>query len=142
MVTERKATGRASSMPVGLSVGALISMVVTLSMAGLLAWLVDKGSMPITGIGYGAMVTLFAAAAAGALTASGKIKRMRMQVCLLSGAIYFLLLLSMTALFFGGQYQGIGVSAIVILCGTVAAILPGLRQGRGGNKRYRPKAHR
>ncbi len=142
MVTQNKATGRAASMPLGLCIGALISLALTLVMAGIIAWLVDKGSMPIAGIGYGAMVTLFAAAAAGALTASRKIKRMRMQVCLISGAVYFLLLLSMTALFFGGQYQGIGVTAVVVFGGAVVAILPGLRQGRGGKKRYRIKGYR
>lgn len=142
MVTERKATGRASSMPGGLAIGALVSMGITLVMASAIAWLVDKGKLPLTGIGYGAMVTLFLGAAAGALVASGKIKRMRMQVCLLAGLIYFLLLLSMTALFFGGQYHGIGVTAAVVAGGAVTAILPGLRQSRGGKKRYRTRASR
>lgn len=142
MVSERKHTGRAVSMPVGLTIGSVISMGITLMLAGIIAWLVDRGSMPIQGIGYGAMVTLFTSAVVGALVACGRIKRMRLQVCLISGGLYYLLLLSMTALFFGAQYQGMGVTGAVIGSGVGCVLLLGMRKERGGKRRYRKHINR
>lgn len=137
MVTQHKATGRASSMPGGLAWGALVSMGLTLVGSGLVAFLVDRGSMPVDGIGYGAMVILMVSALSGAWTAWKKVKRLRLQVCLISGGIYYLMLLGVTMLFFGGQFRGMGVTALVVACGSILAILAGFSKGRGGKRRYR-----
>ena len=110
--------------------------------AGLVAFLVDRGTMPLDGIGYGAMGILVVSALSGALTAWSKIKRLRMQVCLLSGGIYYLALLGMTMLFFGGQFRGMGVTALMVACGSVLAILGGFSKGRGGKPRYRRRGSR
>lgn len=142
MVSNRKATGRASSMPGGLALGALAGMGITLIAAGLVAWLVDRGTMATEGIGYVAMVILTVSSFAGAMLACLKIKRLRLQVCLMSGGIYYLILLGMTALFFGGQYRGMGVTALMVFCGCGLAVLAGFRQGRGGKNRRRVKLPR
>lgn len=137
MVSNRKATGRASSIPGGLALGALVGMGITLIASGIVAWLVDRGTMTVEGIGYAAMAILTVSAFAGAMVACLKIKRLRLQVCLISGGVYYLLLLAMTALFFGGQYRGMGVTAMMVCCGCILAVLAGFRQGRGGKKRHR-----
>ena len=36
-------------------------------------------------------------------------------MCLAAGGGYYLCLLAITALFFGGQYQGVGVTALMVL---------------------------
>lgn len=137
MVTQRKATGRASSTPVGLAWGAMVSLGLTLIGSGIVAFLVDRGTMSIEGIGYGAMGILVISALSGALTAWSKIKRLRLQVCLISGGIYYLMLLGMTMLFFGGQFRGMGVTALMVACGSILAILGGFSKGRGGKRSYR-----
>ena len=137
MVTQHKATGRASSLPGGLAWGALVSMGLTLVGSALVALLVYRGSMPVDGIGYGAMVILMVSALSGAWTAWKKVKRLRLQVCLISGGIYYLMLLGVTMLFFGGQFRGMGVTALVVACGSILAILGGFSKGRGGKRRYR-----
>lgn len=124
-------------MPGGLAWGALVSMGLTLVGSGLVAFLVDRGSMPVDGIGYGAMVILMVSALSGAWTAWKKVKRLRLQVCLISGGIYYLMLLGVTMLFFGGQFRGMGVTALVVACGSILAILAGFSKGRGGKRRYR-----
>ena len=45
----------------------------------------------------------------------------------------YLLLLSIAALFFGGQYEGMGVTAFVILGGCLAVVLLGLKGEQKGN---------
>lgn len=137
MVTKHKATGMASTLPGGLAWGALVNMVLTLIGSGVVAFLVDRGTMPVNGIGYGAMVILVVSALSGAMMAWKKIKRLRLQVCLLSGGIYYLMLLGMTMLFFGGQFSGMGVTALMVACGSILAILGGFSKGRGGKRSYR-----
>lgn len=135
MAFSKKPTGRASSMPAGLAMGGLCGLAVTLLGAGILAKLIDANTLPETSIGYGVMVILMLASFLGALLAYNKIKRQRMLVCMASGLSLFLILLSMTALFFGGQYSGVGVTALLILCGSGLAALLGLRENRGGKTR-------
>ena len=90
--------------------------------------------MPIVGLIAGA---LFADSwLGGAWVAWKKIKRLRLQVCLISGGIYYLMLLGMTILFFGGQFCGMGVTALMVACGSILPILGGFSKGRGGKHRY------
>lgn len=135
MTLNRKATGKAVSMPAGLAMGAAVSLGMTLGLAVVTAKLVDSGVVRETGIGYCAMGILLLSAMAGAMVSSGRIKRQRMAVCAMSGGIYYLTLLAMTALFFGGQYSGMGVTALVVLCGCALVLLPQLRKGRGQGRK-------
>ena len=135
MVVNRKPTGRAMSIPGGLAVGILFSMAVTLVLTAVLAKLVETETVPQEKIGYGVMVILVLSAFIGAMTAFSRIKRQRLMVCGLSGVIYFGVLMSITALFFGGQYSAVGVTALLILLGSAAAALLGLKQGRGGSRK-------
>lgn len=114
--------------------GALTSLAITILGSGILAKLVDKEIMAESSIGYGIMVMLILGAYLGAMVSYRKIKRQRLPVCLGSGGIYLGILLSMTALFFGGQYSGVGVTALLIFCGSFLAVLPGFREKRGGKR--------
>lgn len=138
MVSNQKTTGRALSMPAGLAFGAGVSIVTTIVAAMLIAWLLSKEVIGQDQIGYGIMVLLAGAAFLGSVCAYAKIKRQRMLVCLASGVIYFAILLSFTALFFGGQYSGVGVTALLIGAASAAAGLIGLRGGSGKkNRKFR-----
>lgn len=142
MAGKQKLTGRAMSMPGGLAFGAAVSLGLTLLGALLLAKLVQNETLPWENIGYGIMVMLLAASFSGAMLAAARIKRQRLTVCLLSGVIYFGLLLSMTALFFGGQYSSVGVTGVLILGGSGTAALLGIREKRGGKPRKIKVNHR
>ena len=137
MVTKRKANGRAMSLPAGVGIGTAAALGWTLAAAAILAKLMDLERLPEDAVGYGAMVILLVAGFLGAVTAFAKVKGKRLQVSLITAAAYYLSLLSMTALFFGGQYAGMGVTALVILGGSGTAILLGLRSdGRKKGRRY------
>lgn len=138
MVVNRKLTGRAASVPAGLAAGAIVSVVITLLLAVVIGRLVDTEKIQWDNVGYGIMILLITASFFGSAIASARIKRQRMIICLLSGAIYFALLLSITALFFGGQYEAVGVTAALILAGSGTAGLLGLgRKGEGIRKKRR-----
>lgn len=131
----RKPSGRALSMPAGLLFGAIISLGLTILSAVVLAKLVASEVMAEANIGYGVMAMLLVASFIGSLCAHARIKRQRLLVCGLSGVIYFLILLSITALFFGGQYEAVGVTGLLVLGGSLTAGLLGTMPGRGGKRR-------
>lgn len=135
MVRSRKVTGTAASMGAGLALGAVVSMAVTIVLSLVTAKLVDSGTLAESAIGYAAIGILLLSSILGASTAIGRIKRQRLVVCLAAGGIYYGLLLSMTALFFGGQYTGMGVTALVVAGGCGAVILAGMGQGRSRGRR-------
>lgn len=135
MVANRKVTGTAAAMPVGLGAGLGISLGITLVGSAVLSWLVDRELVAQSGIGYGVLVILLLASLLGTAAAYGKIKHRRLVVCALSGGLYFGALVCMTALFFGGQYRGLGVTALVILAGSLSVALLGLR----GEKKRHPR---
>lgn len=138
MVANRKVTGKAMSVPAGVSIGTGICVLITLVGALVMAWLIGGDYLPESGFGYGAMVTLLGASVAGAWTAAMLVKHQRLMVCLLTGGLYFLFLLALTAFCFGGQYQGIVPTALLITGGSIVPALLGT-MGQGNRTPARHK---
>lgn len=138
MVVNHKVTGTASSMAGGLAVGWLIGLLLTIAGSVLSALLILKEMIGESSIGYCVMFIVVIASALSAGTAVQRVKRRRAYVCILSGLLYYGTLLSMTALFFGGQYHGMGVTALLVAAGCGTVLLLGLKgEGRGTRKKYR-----
>ena len=135
MTVNRKVTGTAVTMPVGIGIGCGISLSFTILGAGLVAKLISMEVLRETAIGYGAMMTVLLATVCGAGVAVNKVKKRILQVAMLVGAGYFALLLAVTALFFGGQYQGMGVTALLVAGGCGAVILMAGREKKFGKYR-------
>ena len=133
MRVNRKPTGRAVSVPVGLGWGLLTSAVITMSGCLLAAYLINREILSWNHSGYGVMAILLLSAWAGAAVSAGKIKRRRAVMCLGAGTAYFLMLMAVTALFFGGQYSGVGETGLMIFCGSMLGVLTGIREKRGRN---------
>ena len=141
MTINQKPTGRASSMAAGLTIGAIASLCVTVLICAIGAHMISTEILPQNQIGYCAITALLSATIMGAAVASGKIKRRKVMVCLLSGLIYICTLLALTALLFGGQYQGIGVTLITVGIGSIAATLLVNREKKPRSKRRHKKFH-
>ena len=123
MVTHQKATGRATSVPSGLVAGAIVSMVVTVIICGLGAWMIASELMPQEQIGYCSIAALLLSTILGSITAMERVKRKKLMVGLMNGGIYYILLVVVTILFFDGKFQGMGVTLTVVLIGSLAAVL-------------------
>ena len=128
MTVNQKVTGTALSVPAGVAMGSAVSLLITAVGSMLVAKLISEEVLMDTAIGYGAMVILLLASALGAMIAATKVKRLKLQVCLLTGVAYYGALLAVTALFFGGRYQGMGVTALLVLAGTGSTILLNARE--------------
>lgn len=132
--TMKRTTGHAVSMPVGIAWGTGTAVALTTVQSVLVAWMIHRGLLQQQSVGYGAMGILLVSAVIGAAVAKGKIKRRLVMAALLTGLCYYFCLLSMTALFFGGQYSGMGVTGLLILGGSGTAALMGKSGNRRGKK--------
>lgn len=106
-----------------LTGGIAVSLFVMLACSALLAKLIsmeiigEENTVICTG------VTLLLSAAAGTGTATSGQKENKIYIGLANGSMYSAILLLITAVALGGQYQGVLVSVILILC---ASIMPAI----------------
>ena len=128
MKMNRRSAETSMSMPAGIGIGGIWSLAITILLSAITAKLIEMETVSQKNAGFFVIVILLASSITGALQAFRKIKARRMMVCLISGLVYFCVLLSMTALLFEGQYQGVGVTGLVILCGSCCAGLMGLHE--------------
>ena len=131
MLTNQKPTGMSSGIPGGLALGVLAAMVLTVLLGCLLAVLIAKEVLPEENVGYGVMAVLFVSSAIGSTVAYKRIRHRRLMVFVLSGICYLVTLTGLTALFFGGQYEGIFPTAMLIIGGTGVAFLRSASMSRG-----------
>ena len=129
MYLKHKATGLAMSIPGALTLSGGLELILTLCSSAVLAKLVEIQRIQEQNIGYSVIGMLLAISFLGAVLAAEKVKHQRLMVCLLSGVVYWCLLLAISALFFGGQYEAVGETGILILCGSAVAALLGLHRG-------------
>lgn len=142
MVTNKKVRGKAWPIPKGLAMGTAVAVLLTILFAVGMTQLILTETISEAALGYGAMILLPMASAISALIAVGIIKRRRMQICLLAGLAYFIALGLINVVFFGGQFEGVGVSLLLILLGVLCVGVLGLRGEKGGRKKhkiYRPR---
>lgn len=142
MTVNARPTGRASSIPAGLAWGGFAALTVTLLGTFLTAKMIDTGAVQWNQSGYCVMVIVLAAAWTGAFTATGKVKRRRLLMALGAGMVYMASLLIMTALFFGGQYSGVGETGLLIFCGSLLGIITPMGKKTGKNRRKMPLRNR
>lgn len=131
-----KQTGRAVSMTNGIITGTSTALAFVLLCALITAKLLETEILAQSSTGYAVMIILTAASWMGAAIAESRVKRKRGVVCLLSGLCIYGILLATTALFFGGQYDGAGETALLIGCGSILALI--LRPN-GRNVKNRPR---
>ena len=130
MAVNQKPTGRAATIPAGLAYGILVSMCIFILGIMIAAKLIEQEIVQWNQTGYMILVILPLSSWAGAMVAAHRIKRQRLMTCMMNGGLFFFILLIMTALFFGGQYSGVGEIGLIILCGSALAFLSGNHKKR------------
>ena len=127
------------SVPGGLALSGSISLSITLLLSALLAKLLDSQQLTWEQAGYWIMAMLFAAAFTGAKSAIVTVKRPRLAVSAMSGALYWGLLLCITALFFGGNFNAVPETALIIIAGSGCAAMVSLPQKKRRGHRSRKR---
>lgn len=115
--------GKAVSIPSGLGYSLLINAFITMMGVIILSVMLDRNRITWENVGYWIMVTLFAASFCGGRIAITTIKTQKYLISLMSGLLYWVFLLCITALFFGGQFSSVPETVLLILSGTLSAAL-------------------
>ena len=134
-----KQTGRAMSMPSGILIGTITALLTGIIGICITAKLIDLEIIPYQQIGYGVLITLIISSWIGSKSSIKQVKRQKNIVALLTGMCYYGLLLFIVAIFFGGQYNGVGETGLLILCGNILSILlksSGKKRGNRILKKY------
>ena len=134
----KKISGKATSVGGAALLGMVLGVVWTLVSAMGIAKLVDMEVLPMENVGYGSMAAVLSAVFVSASLAGRKAGHMVVQAAVMAGGAYFLCLLLVNALFFGGNFVGLGVTFLLVLIAIAAAILAAGR-GRSGRHRRRYK---
>ncbi len=132
----------AASIPMALLLGVVSALTITAAVSVLVTFLIYGETIEPQMLGYGSVGILIAGSATGAFVSGRRAAEYRILVTLLSGVIYLLIHLAVTALFLGGQYSGIGPTVITVMgtCGAVSLLhLSGKTVGR--KRRIRYKTH-
>ncbi len=133
--------GRVMAMPAGVGWGIGGAAVLLLTAACSYAWMIGNGKASINSVGYVCMAIQFCAAMAGSLLAWRLVRHNRLAVTgAVCGGLYALLLV--LALAFGGGFQGMGTTAIMIGLGGVIWQIPWLFGGSSGGRKGRKRAFR
>ena len=138
----KKLSGKGTSIPAGIAIGLLLSAVITVVGAAVFAYLLASEKMGLSAVGLAAVLLQCVASFAAALLAAGLTKGNRLPVCLAVGGGYLIVLLGCTALLFGGQYQGVGASALAVLIGSGVAGIMGLKGKKDFHLKKRKVAYR
>lgn len=123
MTASIKHSGKAGSVPGGIAVGVAVGMVTTLMLSLAIALLLNAERITWLQAGYWIMAMLFLTSFLGAKCAYAWIKHQRLLVSVMTGLMYWALLLCFTALFFGGQFGAVLETAGIIGAGSGTAAL-------------------
>lgn len=139
MVVNRKPTGTVKSMPVGLALGWVASMAITAAACGLVAWAILSGKAGWEAMGYGVMAILLVSSYAGASVSCKMIMHRKLLVCILSGILYLCSLAAITALMFGGKFDAVWITALLVAGGTATAALVHCAEKKENGRRKRKR---
>ena len=122
------------SVLVGVLVGALVSIFITVIGAGLVSALIHREFISENSVGYAVMILLMLSAYMGGISACRYVGRKQLVVSMFAGVSYFAVLVAITAMFFDGKYAGIGVTAMVVFCGVGLSALLSKEKKRTGKR--------
>jgi hypothetical protein len=138
----KRKTRKPVSIAVSVIVGLGCAIVITLLLSSLAAWLITTEKLGVGTQGITALVITGLSGLAGCIVALALAEGRELQVSGITAGAYFLLLLSCTALLFGGTYDGVWKSVITILISWLVSLLPVWRRKGNGSVKRRRKGYR
>lgn len=130
-----KRTGTASSIPGGILFASFISISFTAAISAIIAYCIHNERITWEQSGYWIMGMLVVSAFIGGKCAFGLVKRQRAMIAIMSGVLYWGVLLCLTALFFGGDYSAIWETAGLIGAGCItSALIPATNNRKQSKK--------
>ena len=123
-----------NSMPKGIIAGVIGSVLVTFASVTIFSGMILREIISEESKGYCAVAILLASVTTGSSIAISKSSN-RVRTSLYIGIIYSTILLTVTAILFGAQYQGVGVTIFVVIIGCILTVM--LQKNSSKNFKFR-----
>ena len=115
--------GKTKSIAGALSLSASISVIMTLLLSTVIAYGINAEHITWNQAGYWIMVMLLITSFIGSKCAYYSIKRQKLLISIMSGLLYWGILLMFTALFWGGKFGSVWETAGIITAGCGCSVL-------------------
>lgn len=130
-----KKRGRTSGIPAGIFAGLITALLITILLAAVTAVLIAGEKIGEDKALFSSAASLLLSAAFGGICAANVAGERKMIVCLIHGAVYYVTLLCVTAMFFEGRYENIWITGLLVLGASVSV---GLLVMRGRKRTFKP----
>jgi len=127
---------------IAVAIGVMVSFAVMLAGAAISAAMILSSRIPVSAEAYCTMAVLLLSSFSGVAVACRNIGKRRLIIGTLIAAVYYILLLGITAIWFEGRYQGVGVTGLVILCGGIVGTFLGTKDKKQSISRKSKIKHR
>lgn len=138
-MVSQKISGRAVSMPMGIARGVAAGGILLTAFLAVLAKMILAEIVAEQMIGYGIMITLLTASCLGAMVSMHAVKHRNLMTAFLTGVSFLLVLYAATVLLFDGQFDGVLVSSVLVICGSLLGLVfqTSLSEGKSSHPRRR-----
>ena len=112
---------KVTNVPITIGVGLLLSLIITVLAAILIAMMIIGERMEPSHIYFGSAATLLLASFIGALYVVLTMSEKRLLFSTISGVVYFLVLICITLVFFDGMFTNVWQALILVTGGSISA---------------------
>lgn len=116
-----KQTGKAKSVPEGIIIATIISIIETMLLSFIIAYSLNTELITWEQAGYWIMIVLFIVSFSGAKCAITTVRRQRVLLSIMSGTVYWGILLCISALLWNNGFEAVWETGSVIIAGCGAA---------------------
>ena len=119
----------------GALVGIAAGLGATILCIAACSWLICAEIIDETCIGYCIIATVLLSSFVSAWVTIKRTKNNNLIMCMITGSGYYAALLTITILFYEGQFTGMMETAMLVLCGSLCVFLCGFRENRKAKNR-------
>ena len=142
MISRSTKQGKNRSVAVGLTIGTAVCCIITILLTSLIAYLISRERISENNIRLFTSLIHYLSVLIGTYCVNTLIKRKLLPVSLLQCTCYLAVLFASTALFWGGQYGGIGSTLIAVILGGASGILAILCVNKIQKNTFKKSAYR
>lgn len=121
---------KGSHLLISLIVAMLVGLIMTVAVAAIGTYLISSEKVSENAVDTIAVLSILLSSLTASFIVIGREQGTRLVSSFLGGAIYFLGLMAVAALAYDGVSTGVGITVLLVLCGSATAWLMGFGKGK------------